>query len=192
MKKVCWFAVVLPLIMSVSAWSQDAATEERLNKLNGQIEDLVERGKALQQQLSQISREVSALREQAASQPREEYATAADLKHLADRVREVDKKRSDDNELIKGEIAKLGKLLASTPPPKSHPASPPEEDAKQQASRPEAGFEYVVQQGDSLSAIVQACREKGVKVTMDQIRKANPKLVPEKMRVGQKIFIPAP
>ena len=61
------------------------------------------------------------------------------------------------------------------------------------AAPPSANPEtYVVQSGDTLSVIVQAYNEKGIKVTTKQILKANPGLVPEKMKVGQKIFIPAP
>lgn len=49
-----------------------------------------------------------------------------------------------------------------------------------------------MKKGDTLSTIVQAYRDNNIKVTMDQILKANPGLKPERMRVGQKIFIPAP
>jgi hypothetical protein len=49
-----------------------------------------------------------------------------------------------------------------------------------------------VQSGDTLSAIIAAYKEKGIKVTEKEIKAANPNLVPEKMRVGQKIWIPAP
>jgi LysM repeat protein len=54
----------------------------------------------------------------------------------------------------------------------------------------EKGYEYTVQSGDTLSAIVQAYRDQGVKVTVDDVLKANPSLKPSSMRVGQKIFIP--
>ena len=38
-----------------------------------------------------------------------------------------------------------------------------------------------VEKGQTLSLIVQAYREKGIKVTMDQVLKANPGLKPEKI-----------
>ena len=50
----------------------------------------------------------------------------------------------------------------------------------------------LVEGRDTLSTIAQAYKEKGIKVTVDQILKANPGLVPERMRTGQKIWIPAP
>jgi phage tail protein X len=52
-------------------------------------------------------------------------------------------------------------------------------------------MEYKVQPGDNLDAIVTAYRNKGVKVTRTQVLAANPGLVPEKMKPGQKIIIPA-
>jgi LysM repeat protein len=53
------------------------------------------------------------------------------------------------------------------------------------------GIEYVVKEHDTLSGIVKSCRDQKINVTMDQILKANPGLKPERMRTGQKIFIPA-
>ena len=191
MKKVSLYAAVVLLLLSAPAWAQDAATQERLDKMAGQIQDFLDNQKGLQQQLSQLSKEIAAVREQIANQPSEDWATAADLKRLADGVREIDKKRIEDNERIRTEISKLGKLLASAPPSRPR-ASRDEEPKDKEPTKPEAGFEYVVQPGDSLSLIAQACREKGIKVTVDQIRKANPKLNPEKLLVDQKIFIPQP
>ena len=50
----------------------------------------------------------------------------------------------------------------------------------------------MIQSGDTLSAIVQAYKEKNIKVTVAQILKANPGLKAERLIVGTKIFIPAP
>jgi LysM repeat protein len=63
---------------------------------------------------------------------------------------------------------------------------------KSKATTPDKGFEYEVKKDDTLSLIVKAYRDNNIKITMDQVLKANPGLKPEKMRVGQKIFIPAP
>ena len=58
--------------------------------------------------------------------------------------------------------------------------------------QPDQGYDYTVQTGDTLSVIVQAFRRRGIQVTADQILKANPGLNWSRMRVGQKILIPAP
>jgi len=49
-----------------------------------------------------------------------------------------------------------------------------------------------VKRGDTLSTIVAACRQQGIKVTMDQVRKANPNLKSGRLLPGQKVFIPDP
>ena len=60
-----------------------------------------------------------------------------------------------------------------------------------QPVKPEEGVEYVVKPGETLSAIVQACREQKIKVTQKQILDANPGLKPDLVKAGQKILIPA-
>ena len=60
------------------------------------------------------------------------------------------------------------------------------------ATGPQKGYDYTIQRGDTLLAIAKAYREQGIKVTTDQILKANPGLDPKSLIVGKKIFIPAP
>ena len=52
------------------------------------------------------------------------------------------------------------------------------------------GYEYEVKPGDTLGLIIKAYRDKGVKVTLAQIKAANPKMNPEVLIPGHKIFIP--
>lgn len=176
----------------LSARAQDAATEERLNKLSGQIDDLRAGQEALRKQIDSLMREVSSLRDQA-SKPTSAAATPDDLKRVADAVKEVDRKRLEDYDKIRTELLALRKGLLSTPPSKPKPVAQQTDsgvDEKRPAS--EKGFEYEVKPRDTLSIIVQAYRENNIKVTTEQILKANPGLKPEKLRVGQKIWIPAP
>jgi LysM repeat protein len=56
----------------------------------------------------------------------------------------------------------------------------------------QSGYEYSIQRNDNLSIIAKAYRDQGIKVTTDQILKVNPGLDPKNLKVGQKIFIPAP
>ena len=111
-------------------------------------------------------------------------------------MREVDRKRLEDYDKIRAELAKLGRILATPPAPppsKKAPAPAATDNAPEEKSGPpEKGYEYVVQRGDSLSIIVQAYHEKNIKVSVEQILKANPGLKPDKLYVGRKIFIPAP
>lgn len=186
MKRLFPILTVCCLLLASEAPAQDPATEERLNKLAGQIEDLITAHKALQSDISGLSRRLDDLREQV-GKPNVDYATHEDLKALADSIREVDRKRIQDAENIQKQLLTIQKLAASAPAP-----SVRKQEKTPQVDRPQKGFEYTVQPGDTLSSIIQACRDQNVKVTLDQVLKANPGLVPERMKVGQTIFIPAP
>ncbi|HTL55248.1 MAG TPA: LysM peptidoglycan-binding domain-containing protein [Candidatus Limnocylindrales bacterium] len=189
MKRIAFLLAVLTLCSVAWSRAQDAATEERLNKLAGQIEDLRAGQEALHKQVETLIKEFENLREQAAK-PTGNYAAQEDLKRVADAVKDVDQKRIEDAEKIRVELLNLRKGLLAAPPSKK--SAPQTSTDVTPSDKPEKGFEYVVQNGDTLSTIVKACRDKNLKVTVDQILKANPDLKPEKMRVGQKIFIPAP
>ena len=143
-------------------------------------------------QIENLSKEIQSLREQTAK-PSGNYASQDDLRDLAKKLQEIDKKRVEDNERILKEIKKLGEKITS---PGSKTTKPPKDEtpvgAGGASGGKQKGIEHIVAEGDFLSTIAQAYREKGIKVTTDQILKANPGLVPEKMKVGQKIFIPTP
>lgn len=170
------------------ARAQDAAIEERLNKLSGYIEDLLAAQAEQQKRIAALSREIESLREQI-NRPSVGYASAEDVRKLAEKIQEIDQKRLADNEKILKELerlARLGSARAASPdvkPVEPKPASGP--------ATAEKGYEYVIQSGDTLSGIVAACREKGLKVTVERILKANPGLKERSLRPGQKIFIPA-
>jgi LysM repeat protein len=191
------FSLLLALISIISLHptlhAQDAATQEKLNQLSGKIEDLIASQDAQKKMISEVRKEIENLRTEQ-SKPNTTYATPDDLKRLARAIEEVDRKRADDYEKTKAALAGLGKALSNTAPPKKAQSSPPADKGtgETKSSADEKGFEYVIKSGDTLSKIVEAYKEQNVKITADQIRKANPGLVPEKMKVGQKIFIPAP
>lgn len=188
MKRISLFLSILVLSSTLSLRAQDAATEERLNKLNGLIQDLLEDKARQQKQIAELSKQIDALREQIAK-PDTDTATRDEVRKLADAVKEVDKKRIEDSERVAKEFERLGKIVTNRPPPRSNesgPKTPPKQPAVS-----DKGYEYVVQSGDVLSTIAQAYRENGVKVTVEQILKANPGLNERSLKVGQTIFIPA-
>jgi hypothetical protein len=212
MKQTSLFLITLALCATPKLMGQDAATEERLNKLSGQIENLMERQNAQHKQMEALSKEVEAVRE-AASRPNGSYASQQDLKRLMDSVKaaikEVDGKRMEDIEKVHKELMDLAKLLKSTPGSGSvaahsrtekstgsdNPGDKPPKDSHAGSStgaKDEKGFPYEIKSGDTLSLIVQAYREKNIKVTVDSILKANPGLKAESLQPKQKIWIPAP
>jgi len=158
--------------------AEEAATQEQLDRLRAEVTALQTANVDLQKRLTDVLKELQELKTQT-SKPTGSYAGADDVKQLAEAIKEVDRKREADRELILGELKKLSKVAAAP-------------TAVERSAPAERGYEYVVQQDDTISAIVKAYNEKGVKVSTDDVLKANPNLKPTSMRVGQKIFIPNP
>jgi LysM repeat protein len=139
-----------------------------------------------------LAKELGNLREEAGKKAGG-FASQEEMRKLAEKLQEIDQKRVADNEKILREIDKLAKTGTSTGgkrPPKKETSSGVENPAP--AGGTEKGFKHVIQSGDTPSTIAQAFREKGIKVTTEQILKANPGLKPNSLKVGQEIFIPAP
>ena len=184
---------MLALCSITALRAQDAATEERLNKLSGRLDDQEKTQETLRKQIADLAKEVEALRDQL-GKPNTSYARQEDLNRLAEAVNKVDRKRMEDADKIHTELLKLRKLLEAplASPKQKTPPQPKEKSASERPAADEKVFPYVIQSGDTLEAIVQAYKEKNIKVTVAQILKANPGLKADRLRVGQKIFIPAP
>ena len=194
MKRISSLLVTALLCSAPFSRADDAAVEERLNKLSGQIEDLLAAAAKQDKRLSALAKELEGVREQA-TKPTGNYASQEELSKLAVKLQEIDQKRVTDNEHIVKEIEKLGKALTAGPKPKPvKPPTPVEDPGKgggNAGGGADKGFDYIIAPGDTLSTIAQAYREKGVKVTSEQILKENPGLKANSLKVGQKIFIPS-
>lgn len=172
------------------------AALEHYQKISGKLEDLTTANELQQKRIAELEGQLRELRDaQGKADPN--AVSRDELRQLAAKVKEIDEKRAADKELILGEIAKLAKTPASVPGKISKPKPEAKLDAKPDAAPDAAGgkyegYEYVVKEGDTLSKIVAAYREKGVKITSAQILKhpLNMKVDANKLRVGQKIFIP--
>ena len=184
-------------ISTVALHAQDAATQQQLDKLSGQIQDAQDAIAQQGKQLETMEKEISDLRDKLNTPAVNNSASADDLKALAAQVQEIDKKRVDDHDLIVKELEKLEKAGGSVPMHSRETAdtsapSRSDETPATDSGSPQKGYEYPVAAGDTISAIAKAYREKGVKVTATQIMKANPGLDASKLYVGKKIFIPDP
>ena len=210
MKRLVIFSVLLAVISGgtraalaqpnpAAAAAERAEAEERQRILSATVADLAAAQAAQQKKISKLTEELKKLREAAAATPTIKYATAEDLKNLAERLAELDKRREADKELILAEIAKLGKSL-STPPPKPRAPKPPPvtNSPPPKADGDLPVIEYSVAKGDnSLTAIVmaynEAAKREGRKtITIQQVLDANPGLNPNRMKIGQKINLPVP
>jgi LysM repeat protein len=190
------------LILSCSlaaAWAQDDATQQQLDKLSGQIQDLQATQLEQSKHIQALEKEINDLQGQA-NQSGGSSAISDDVRKLAEQVQEIDRKRQEDNARVLKQLEQLEKSLGNSPsshkpPPDITPditPTPIKGHAVPDASGPQNGYNYTVHSGDTLLAIAKAYRAQGIKVTTDQILKANPGLDAKNMKVGQKIFIPAP
>ena len=188
MKRISLFLVAALLATPVVLRAQDPAVEERLNKLSSQIQDLIDAKDAQNKRIEELARQLRELQDQQ-SQPIVNYASQDDLKLLAAKLQEIDQKRKEDNELILKRLEGLGKTLNAAA---RSPAPVPASDTRSSPASDRGHYEYVIQSGDTLTAIVAAYKDKGIKISVDDLLKANPGLKPERLTVGQKIIIPAP
>ncbi len=177
--------------------------DERLTRLTADVESLAGANASMQKRLSALADEIKSLRDEQARQANTS-SVQEDLKRLAEKIVEVDRKRQSDKDLIVEKIEKLG--AAMTQPSAKPSVGKSRETSESHTDRTdrrekgpvsEKGFEYVVQKGDNLSSIVNEYnaefKKKGMKtISSKMVLDANPNLKPEKMHVGQKIFIPMP
>ena len=195
MKKILLWLLIL-VFTAVAARAQDAETTERLNKVEGYVQDLLAAREAQDKHMTALEKEIADLRDKSNQPAANNSASAEDLQKLAAQVQELAKKQQADNDLILKEIEKLGKISGGStsshrPPPSIEPTAPTDNS---NGSGKQNGYWYEVQNGNTLSAIVKAYRDQKppIKVTVDQILKANPGLDPKNLIVGKKIFVPAP
>jgi LysM repeat protein len=122
-----------------------------------------------------------------------------DLKRLAEKIVQVDKKREEDRLSISEEIRKaIGGLErsatgAGTSARLTSPKPPPDAETASNGN----DFSYTIKDGDTLGVIIKAYntdfKSKGWKtITVKQAMDANPNVDWTRLRVGQKINIPHP
>ncbi len=198
MKRIIIFLTIFAATATLPLRAQDvAAMDERIKQLRGHVDDLLEDKANQKKQIEALAREIQALREHQQNQPTTTYASQADVQELAKKLQELDTKRKADRELILKEIEKLGKATAggaANKPPKGPKAPPPvAAETPNPGNLPDKAIEHTIAAGDTLSTIAAAySKEKGVKVTTEQIRKANPGIKDDKLKVGQKVLVPLP
>ena len=200
MKRILIWILTLGFTVS-AALAQDTATQQQLDKLSGQIQDVLaaqeQQGKRLE---AHWNTRISDLRDKVNTPVANDYASRDELKKIADQVSEVDRKRQADSDMIAKQIDGLAHAISAAPPstPTHHTPSTPNitptdgGGSGTDTPAPTTGYYYEVKPGDSLGLIVKAYTDKGVKVTTKLVLKANPGLDPNKLYVGKKIFIPDP
>ncbi|MBC8001172.1 MAG: hypothetical protein H7X97_01175 [Opitutaceae bacterium] len=211
MKTFMLWTLLFSGVLAFEGRAQDAAAladrdaaEERYKKLNSTVESLIEENASLRKKVQQLSDRLGTMRDEHAKSA-SDSSVQDDLKRLAEKIQEVDRKREGDMKQVASELERIAKLVAGEPlPSKGHvkngtsPKTPGDSDRTgTPKSIPTKGYTYKVQQGDYLGTIISAYnaefKKNGMKaITQQQVLDANPGLNPNKMGPGREIFIPMP
>lgn len=208
-------------VASANLFAQDASAiaaqreaEERERRTTAMIERLQESNNVQQRRINELNNDISALRRQLV-EFENRYKNAqlgavsqSDLRKVYETIDKVEKSRQADNELVKEQFQALKKLLDKPLPVYVPPVAPPtphdtktnKPDRTEEPQVQEFNGEYYgykIKSGDRLMAIISAynlqLKEKGkAPITLEMVKKANPKLNPNNLPVGREIKIPIP
>ena len=181
--------MAFPVTLFGQATSLDVrALREDYRRIQSQLEDLIVAHNALKKEMGQLRSELRRVRAKSAERD-PSAVTREDLESLAKSIREVDRKRVGDRELILKEIRSLiGKA----------PAGGKKSSAPKISAKPEKYFEHEVISGEVISTIVAAfnakLKKRGDKkmITTRSVLNANPGLDPKNIPVGRILIIPDP
>ncbi len=155
--------------------------QERQARLEGRFQ-------SLELENQQLRAEIERLRQQMAGSA-EDRARLAQIDDLARRVRDIEARREKDRQEI---IDTLSKKIADLVGRSGGAGATSSSTGRKPAtgggtSSSKYGYEHIVKSGEALSAIASAYG-----VSVKAILDANGLTDPNKLRVGQKLFIPEP
>jgi LysM repeat protein len=173
-------------LVAFSAFALDPGTAEDERAAREKLLKTADQVDMIQSNSESLRTDVDALKTQLAKMQDENAALRQQVADLKAGLEKMDAARAREREVL---LAEVGKLVAIKPVP------PPQDSKKTEVDLPsvtktEHGFYHVVEKGETLFIISQAYREKGVKVTVAEIRKANSLGTRDVLKVGQKLFIP--
>ncbi len=183
MKAMRWMVVAgLVLTSSGCVTMMDdknlARQQADFDSLRTDVDVLKEKLNGIQMEQQALARDIESLRRS----PREDAAARGRLEQLEQQLRAVNSAREADKREIVDEISRKVAGIVNA----SGGSSGSRSSSSSRSSGTETGYEHVVKAGETLSAIAQA-----YKVGTSAIMRANNMKSSDKLRVGQKLFIPA-
>ena len=223
MRLIRWGALVPVLMLGGIVSLRAEITAEDVRQLQTRFQQAEESEERLRARIQKLESTIAELRSQigdvrsVASSAGKDSVTQDQLKKVLDQLRDLDRRRQEDNEKVLQQIKKLADMPAPPPPSFDEPKSKgrkPAADAGAGAGRAEAKsepkapepkaeppkpslppdyefYEHVVRDNQSLGQIINEYNKGyGLKVRLKHVLEANPKLRPERVVPGQKIRIP--
>jgi LysM repeat protein len=175
---------------NAAAFVAQQQAQEQNRRLYTIVEDLQAANLVLQQKIdrleSQLQRALKKMADQQADTVTNEQLDALSQK-MTKELQNLEDKRVADNQKILSELRKIASRPVAAP--KDPIASVP----KKATPPPYTGpvYEVTVEPGYTISAIAESYREEGHNISVEDILRANPGLVPKKIRPGQIINVPA-
>jgi hypothetical protein len=190
--------------------------EDRLRRVERDLEAVKEANDSLRKKLGDLQRNSSLVEESAAkvatasSNALQTRASKEELSHLREALKESEHRREADKKLFLEKFEELRKLMASAPPasafstPVAAKLSREKSDSGGGKSKavpsgvPDTGVYHLVEKNQTALEILKAYNDdqkaKGRtgKITLKQLEAANSGANMDRLRTGQKLFIPIP
>ena len=179
--------------------------QDNYKRLTATIEEYQTTQAALQKQISALSGEVSKLRDETARN-NNDSSHKESIRQLGEQIRKVDEARITDNRRIQEALERLGETIKKMPvgAPSKRPSTVSDSGVGGSGNAPgkiggarpstnsaaEEGFEYEVVSGDRPDVIAAKYKAEKINVTARDIINANKNVDWNKLKVGQKLFIP--
>lgn len=192
--------------------------EDRLRRVERDLEAVKEANDSLRKKVADLQRTTDTVSEAAAKSATSSrnilQATASkeELQQLRDALKESEHRREADKKLFLEKFEELRKLMAAAPAAPSFSAPPSGKAAKERAETasggraakappagvPDTGVYHVVEKNQTALEILKAYNDdqkakgRAGKITLAQLQAANPGTNLDRLRTGQKLFIPIP
>lgn len=190
--------------------------EDRLRRVERDLEAVKEANDSLRKRLSELQRSASLVEESAAkvatasNNALQTRAGKEELNHLREALKESEHRREADKKLFLEKFEELRKLMASAPPVPtfSTPVAgkQPREKSDSGGGKskavppgvPDTGVFHLVEKNQTALEILKAYNDdqkakgRAGKITLKQLEAANPGANMDRLRTGQKLFIPIP
>ncbi|MBI2441351.1 MAG: LysM peptidoglycan-binding domain-containing protein [Lentisphaerae bacterium] len=177
----------LPGCITMRSSSETARTQEDLLLMQEDLGRTRGRLESLEMEYQRVLRELEATRSAAASGKGETSSTPQRLNELERRVNLLEEARVKDRQAIIDQLSgKLAEIVGGGSGQTSRKVKPVTDVISSNAEGL-SGYEHVVQEGETLSAIATA-----YKVKVAAIIEANKLQNPDTLLKGQKLFIPQP
>ena len=189
--------------------------EDRLRRVERDLESVKEANDSLRKKLATLDAGVTEVSRTAVERANSNVnllkftASKDELAQLERALKDSEQRREADKKWFVEQLKELGKALGaatSAPPPTPTPrsgrtksaASPDEKSRPHPAGAPDTGVYHLVEKNQTALEILKAYNDdqkakgRAGKLTLRQLETANPGADMNKLRAGQKLFIPIP